>query len=415
MESPRPRPGALDAPPAPVNVGVAAPLGRDGPLVADRLRAAGLRALAYPGLGELCDALEAGHLGAVVVTAEVARDPAAARLRHVIGAQPGWSDVPVLVLGTPGRGEGQVRMLAALGVRPSATVLERPVPSSALVAATRLALIARQRQVDVRDVLEELEHEKAQLEVRVEARTREVRRLAADLTVAEQTERRRVAYLLHDDLQQRLHGLSITLALLGNAAAAGDAGKAVQFLERAESTLSGAASLTRSLSHDLAPPLLKGGGVGELLDWVTERAHERYGLRVDVEVDDDLAVEQEAVRVLLSQILGELLFNAAKYAGVDRVRVAAHDVPADAVVRFVVEDEGAGFDPSSGAGGIGLTSSRERAELIGGRVVVESAPGAGTRVVVEVPSGAAPDAPVLDRAAAGGAGDGARRPTAGLT
>ena len=390
MQVPRPRPRGPNAVPDPGSVGVAAPLGRDARLIADRLRTAGVPAEAHTSIDGLCDRVEGGHLGTLVLTAEAVTDtPPARRLRDLLRDQPLWSDIPVLVLGAQGQHARDARrLIGLLSLHPSATVLERPVPSSVLVAAARLAMTARERQIDVRNGLAELERAKQQLEARVEARTREVRRLASDLTLAEHAERRRIAHLLHDDLQQRLHGLSVTLTLLGRAVEAGQAERAADLLERAERTLSGATSLTRSLSHEMSPPLLAGGGVSEVIEWATARAGELYGLRADVEVDPGATVAQEDVRVLLSQILGELLFNVAKHAGVSRARVSAHDTGGP-TVRVVVEDEGVGFDPvalAESTGGLGLASTRERAELIGGRVEVESAPGRGTRVVVEVPS-----------------------------
>ncbi len=371
-------------------VGVVAPLGRDARLIADRLRSVGLRAQDCPDVATLCDGFEAGRFDTLVLTTESVSDPVAAQLlRDVLQAQPSWSDVPVLILSATGhtvRDDG--RLLLHLGARPTLTVLERPVPASVLVATVRLALLARARQLEIRSMLGELERANARLEARVEERTKEVRRLAADLTLAEHTERRRIAYLLHDDLQQRLHGLAVSLALATRASSEGDAERASQMLAQSEKILEGASSLTRSLSHELAPPLLKGGGIVELLEWMASTAKKRFGLEVDIEVDDGVLVSREDIRVLLSQILGELLFNVAKHAGVDRVRMGAHEVPGLPMVRIVVEDEGKGFDTSQLARGAGLLSVRERAELVGGRLSVESSPGAGTCATLEMPSGA---------------------------
>ena len=392
MQSPRPlRPDAPVQLPALGGVGVVAPLGRDARLVADRLRSTGLTAQACLDMDALCDGVEAGQFSALVLTSETLDgSEATRRLRGLLQAQPSWSDLPVLVLGAPG-GETQARrLLGQLGSQPSATVLERPVPQSVLVAAVRLALFGRQRQLEVRDVLQEIQRAKATLEERVEARTYEVRQLASELTLAEHAERRRIAYLLHDDLQQRLHGLSITLELLGRSLPAGDSAQTTGLIEKAKETLNGATGLTRALSHDLAPPILEGEGISELLDWVANRARERYGLDVEVEARDHVAVAREDIRVLLSQLLGELLLNVVKHADVSHVHLTALQVPERSTVRVTVEDEGSGFDARALDGSrtrLGLASVRERTELVGGRVLIESVPGAGTRATVEVPSG----------------------------
>jgi PAS domain S-box-containing protein len=221
---------------------------------------------------------------------------------------------------------------------------------------------------------EELARANRELEGRVEERTGQVRELARALTLAEHEERRRIAHVLHEDLQQTLAGAQIRVAL-------GDA-------DRAEGLLSEAIETTRRLSHELSPPLVRGGSVSELLEWVAARKRKLYGLDVTSEVRGEVTLGREDLRVLLYQLLRELLFNVAKHAGTGRARVTAER--AGDRVRVVVADEGAGFDPAAldaarAPAGLGLPSVRERLELVGGRLEVESAPGEGTQVTVELP------------------------------
>jgi PAS domain S-box-containing protein len=219
------------------------------------------------------------------------------------------------------------------------------------------------------------------LEERVEERTwqvrqyqRRVRELSRALALAEQQERRRIAHLLHDDLQQVLFGAKLALSL----------GKTEQLTE----ILNDAITLTRSLSHELSPPFLEGENVEDLLRWLADRNRERYGLEVGIEVLGDVPVPDTPLRVLLYQLLRELLFNVVKHAETNRARVVAELT--DGHVRLVVEDEGAGFDPDrlaeAGPTGMGLPSVRERVELVGGRLDVASTPGRGTRVTLTLPS-----------------------------
>lgn len=233
----------------------------------------------------------------------------------------------------------------------------------------------------------------ATLEGRVRERTVQVRKLAARLAVAEQTERQRIAHVLHDDLQQQLFGLSMVLSLLQRA----PAGEAVGTLAgRASGILDEAVRTTRTLAAELSPAILQADRLGDVLEWVAGEKRDKYGLEVDVEVRDDVRVADPALRILLYQTLREILFNVVKHSGGAHARLVAWADGDCAAVR--VEDDGAGFDAKAVGdalpGGFGLFSVRERLELVGGRFEIDSAPGKGTRVTLSVPSGGgAPDSP----------------------
>lgn len=210
------------------------------------------------------------------------------------------------------------------------------------------------------------------LEARVAERTAEARALARALTLAEQEERRRIGQVLHDDLQQVLHGVQMQLA-------SGNPRRAAELVERAS-------RLTRTLAHELTPPSLQGGTLGDLVGWLAGRQREAYGVEVEVDVDERTPRVDEAMRVLLYGVLREFLFNVVKHAGAHRVLVTVEPVGEDAV-RLVVADDGVGFDAEARRpGGIGLAGAQDRIRLAGGRLEVATAPGAGTRVVIEVPA-----------------------------
>ena len=149
---------------------------------------------------------------------------------------------------------------------------------------------------------------------------------------------------------------------------------------------------------DLSPPVLKGEGLADALRWLERPMAELHGLTVTVETDGPVHVADEAVRVLLFQVVRELLFNVAKHAGVDRATVRLTEAPASGdgagggghLVVHVV-DEGRGFDVTAQAaqeatGGFGLSSVRERLGLLGGRLEVRSRPGEGAHAEVHVPT-----------------------------
>jgi signal transduction histidine kinase len=226
----------------------------------------------------------------------------------------------------------------------------------------------------------------------LEARNRDIRDLAARLTVAEQTERERIAHVLHDDLQQQLFGLSMVLSVLQRA----PRGPEVAALsQRATEILGAAVDLTRTLAAELSPAVLQADRLGEVLTWVAGEKRAKYGLAVDVDAQHDIRVSDPSLRILLYQMLREVLFNVAKHSGTMSARIIATTAGDRTVIR--IEDDGAGFDPEAVADvrgtGFGLASIRERLDLVGGRFEIESGPGRGTRVTLSVPRGAPQDAP----------------------
>jgi signal transduction histidine kinase len=126
---------------------------------------------------------------------------------------------------------------------------------------------------------------------------------------------------------------------------------------------------------------------------------------VEVEAEEDPDADEES-RVTLFRSVRELLFNVVKHAGVTSARIRLGRT-ADGRVCIVVSDEGAGFNPETlrtrdrTEGGFGLLSLRERLDLLGGRLEVESAPGRGSRftIIGPVPQPAGPATPVATPAA----------------
>ncbi len=244
----------------------------------------------------------------------------------------------------------------------------------------------------VQDVTEQHRAEEAirrlnqTLEERVEERTREVRALSARLAIAEQEERQRVAQLLHDDLQQQLFGLGLTLGLVRSARSEAEADELFDQIEQIHDQ---ATALTRSLVVELSPPVLESTQLEDILRWLAFHKEEQHGLAVEVEVEGPCEVPFRPARVLLYQVLQEVLFNVVKHAGTRHARLRAWQESGQAVVE--IGDDGDGFDvdtledrPQAG-GGFGLPSVRERVEQVGGRVEIVSVPGDGTRVTIRVP------------------------------
>lgn len=231
----------------------------------------------------------------------------------------------------------------------------------------------------------------AELERRVAERTAQLRELAAQLTRAEEQERRRVAQVLHEGLQQMLAGAIYSLH--GLRAQVKDPAVR-QGLRSVRDILSEAIEISLSLTHELSPPVLSQENLADILDWLGHWFEEKHGLTVRVDIAEPVAMPREEIRVTLFRGVLELLFNVTKHARVKTARVSLSRTPAGAA-QVVVSDAGVGFDPAqmrarTATTGFGLLHLRERLELVGGGLEMESAPGCGSRFVLTVPLPAAP-------------------------
>jgi two-component system CheB/CheR fusion protein len=223
------------------------------------------------------------------------------------------------------------------------------------------------------------------LEHRVTERTRQVRELTTSLVRAEQRERRRLSETLHDELQQLLYAAQLKLRQAREAL--GEVGPAQGSLEQAESLVAQGTQLTRRLSVDLNPPILRNEGMTAILGWLQGHMRELHALDVDVKAEGEIQLDDADVRVLLFQVFRELLFNVAKHSGTRRATVRLREAPQEFV--FEIADEGHGIATSALDAGptasMGLTSVRERVGFIGGTLEVRSASERGTTVTVRLP------------------------------
>ncbi|WP_412061887.1 PAS domain S-box protein [Rubrivirga sp. IMCC45206] len=243
---------------------------------------------------------------------------------------------------------------------------------------------------DIHDLVQAeraLEEANATLAARVQAETERVRQLAAALSVAEQSERRRIADVLHDDLQQQLYGAAMLVAQLQREPPSDERAR---LLGRCDQILEDASDLARGLATDLSPPALDSSDVCDLVRWLGAETKRLHGLAVDIEADTagPCVVHDMSVRALLYRTLRELLFNVAKHADADRAQLR---VAVDAGwLRVEVEDDGRGFETTTTDDGYGLATVRERLAVAGGRLDVASEPGEGTCIRLAIPLGTAP-------------------------
>lgn len=254
----------------------------------------------------------------------------------------------------------------------------------------RLALVdvtARKQYERALEVArQELETRVAERTAELERRTRQLARLTSELTLAEQRERRRLAEVLHDHLQQMLAGARLNLDMLGDEYDL----KAAQGFADAYHLVSQAIATARSLSSELSPPVLYLQGLSGALRWLARWMKKTHKMEVAVEADPAADPAREDLKVLLFQTVRELLFNVVKHAGSDAASVEM--TRADGRTRIVVRDRGKGFDVQAfwrrrpaEEGGFGLFSIRERLALLGGRFEIAASPNGGTTATVSLP------------------------------
>ncbi len=223
-------------------------------------------------------------------------------------------------------------------------------------------------------------------------RTEQIKILALELSQAEQRERRRLAEVLHDHLQQLLVGARFNVSILQGQL---HDKEQISSVQQIEDLILQSIEATRTLTAELSPPILQKEGFVAALHWLAGWMQEKHGLHMDIQADDQAEPASEEVAVVLFRSVRELLFNVVKHAKVDRARVVARR-PDDGHVEILVEDDGAGFDPAAtpvqdSSGGFGLANVEERLELIDGQFDLHSAPGQGTRVRLLVPVSAGGD------------------------
>jgi PAS domain S-box-containing protein len=219
----------------------------------------------------------------------------------------------------------------------------------------------------------------------LEHRAHQLQKLTLELAQAEDRERRRLAEILHDDLQQVLAAAKFHLGLLHHRIK-NDA-EAKELADHLTGMLREAIEKSRSLSHELSPAVLYQSDLGETFEWLARQVQAKHGLTVHTEVYGRIDSPSEPIKAFLFRAAQEILFNAAKHAQVKEARLRLQRRRGQ--LWLTVADRGRGFDPQtlSQTSGFGLFSIRERVELLGGRMKIRSARGRGAVFLIVVDDG----------------------------
>ena len=329
------------------------------------------------------DLLSEARSGAGVLLLEesLLTDERSKSVNDILIAQPGWSDMPVVLLTSRARPEARTHLIR------NVTLIERPIPAASLVSVLRLAMQARRRQYEARDLVETLQS-------RVEQRTIELQRSNTDLE--------QFAYVASHDLREPLRMITGFMGLLKERYSPQLDDKARQYIDLAAD---GAQRMDKLLNGLLEYSRVSTGAfkveavpMREVFDKVAADLRRKVDESGGQVTADDLPVIL-ANRTQMAQLLQNLISNAIKFCrqGVPpRVHVSARKQE-DGRWQFSVQDNGIGMDThheQSGriftvfqrlhtrdeyeGSGIGLAICKKIVERHGGTIWVESTPGQGT-------------------------------------
>jgi len=213
---------------------------------------------------------------------------------------------------------------------------------------------------------QELENRVRERTAELSQRATQLARLTSELTLAEQRERRRIAEILHDHLQQLMVAAKMGQEIL---------------IERTDDELKPAAEsvldlinqsikASRALTAELSPTALRFGDLSASLNWLAQWMHENHGFEVSIRAEPGIVLAQKDLTVLLYQSTRELLLNVVKHAGVKSARVEMFRDEENRL-HIAVIDQGTGFDPDTlwekarDGSGLGLFSILERINASG--------------------------------------------------
>ncbi len=219
-----------------------------------------------------------------------------------------------------------------------------------------------------------------------EERARALQERIAQVTLAQEEERRRISRELHDGLGPSLAAVANRLRACRQIVRA-DSERAERELEEVADDLTGHIQEIRDLIHELRPLTLDQLGLIGALTQHVERFQQDTGISASFSAAGDIALNPLA-EVTVYRVVQECLGNVQKHAAASGVDIRLQAT--DSGLEVTVKDDGRGFDPQAVAShtakqGMGLMSMRERAELLGGSLSVQSSPGAGCQVVLQIP------------------------------
>ncbi len=218
---------------------------------------------------------------------------------------------------------------------------------------------------------------------------KQLRLLSHKILITQEEERKRISRDLHDVIAQTLVGINFSLAALA-AGSVCDPKKLQANLLRTQRQVEESVEIVHRFAAELRPVVLDNLGLTPALEAFMKSFMTDTGVRTSLEVFAGIDQVEESQRTALFRIVQEALTNVARHAKATRAKVSIQRLEGGGIL-MEIKDDGCGFVVKAGAAAkqtkrLGLLGMKERIEMIGGTLVLESAPGGGTTVTVAIPS-----------------------------
>lgn len=242
-------------------------------------------------------------------------------------------------------------------------------------------------KAELLEALNHLRQRVAALEVAIAQQSNQLRSLSTRLVEAEEIERQRLARELHDQVGQSLTAMGINLDIIRTLLPVETTPDIISHLEDTRALVTRTTKRVRQVMIDLRPETLDDYGLLAALHWSAERFSKRTGIAVNVEGEEATSRLPAPIENVLYRVTQEALTNVAKHAQATQVKVSLN--LNSRTVYLVIADNGVGFDLNAPKEPDkvqwGLTIMVERVEGINGHFRLDTKPGQGTKIIVEVP------------------------------
>jgi signal transduction histidine kinase len=249
-----------------------------------------------------------------------------------------------------------------------------------------LSLEITQRKA-VEEALKKSEHHYTKLLEQSDRLQEQLRRLSRQILLAQEDERKKISRELHDVIAQTLTGINIRLATLKREAAITTKGLD-RNIARTQRLVEKSVNIVHQFARELRPAVLDDLGLIPALHTFMKAFTARTRVRTHLTAFDGIEEMDTARRTVLFRVAQEALTNVARHARASRVDVTFQKLPDS--IGMKIHDDGKSFNVERAMNAntskrLGLLGMRERVEMIGGRFVIDSAPGKGTSIEAQIP------------------------------